>query len=60
MASLFLAPLYLALTIEVIREEEANFLSVITIHQGKVGDAINTSFSSVSYGGQYMGVSLDH
>ena len=47
MASLFLAPLYLALTKEVIREEEAIFLSVITIHQRKVGDAINTSFSSV-------------
>ena len=30
-----------------IRDEEAHFLSVITIHQRKVGDAINASFSSV-------------
>ena len=47
MASLFLVPLCLALTIEMIREEEANFLSVITIYQRKVGDAINANFSSV-------------
>ena len=47
MASLFLASLYLALTIEMIREEEANFLSIITIYQRRVGDAINADFSSV-------------
>lgn len=59
MASLFLVPLYLALTIEMIREEEANFSSVITILSEESWWCYKCQLF-ISYCGQYMGVSLDH